>query len=79
MTLETFIPFVAGAIGVPVINFLKVQFALEGKAAVVLATAVSIALAVVALLMTGGFSGESLLANAAIVFSTAQLVYKLLA
>lgn len=78
MKLEVFIPWIAGVVGVPVVNWLKQRFNLQGRGAVILTVAVSVLLAVAALLFTGGFSGENVLANAAIVFSTATLIYKLL-
>ena len=78
MSLEVLIPWIAGFVALPVINFVKSRLNLSGKAAVYLALAVSVAGAAVALFVSGGFTGEDLLANLTIVFTTATALYKLL-
>ena len=72
-----------GWIGVPIVNVIKDKFFLEGKQAVVLAGAVSLVLAVVALLLSGQLDGgaftvENLANTFAIVLGAGQLAYKLL-
>ena len=72
-----------GAIGSPLIQWIKQQFGLEGKAAVWLALAVSAVLAVVALFISGElnaaeFTAENLLTVLGQILSAATLVYKLL-
>lgn len=81
--LETILPFLIGALGVPVIGWLKGQFALEGKAAVWLAGVVAVLLAVASLALAGQLGGEAFLidnlpATFGAVFSASQLAYKLL-
>ena len=78
MNLEVLLPWIAGALIIPVINFVKSRLNLSGKAAVYLALVVSVAGAAAALFVRGGFTGEDLLANLTIVFTTATALYKLL-
>jgi hypothetical protein len=79
ITLETLIPWLAGAIGVPVVNWLKTRLGWSGRAAVVLAAAVSVVLAGVALLATGeAISPAALLDNFGAVMAAATLIYKLI-
>jgi hypothetical protein len=78
MTLEILLPYLAGLLGVPVVNFIKVRFGLAGSASVYLSLGVSVALALGALALTGGFTGADLPANIAIAFAVAQAAYKLL-
>jgi hypothetical protein len=81
--MEQAIYWLVGAIGVPVINWLKGQFDLSGKAAVWLTLAVSAVLAVAGLLLSqelswADFTPENLLAVLGQVLAAATLVYKLL-
>ena len=78
MDINVFLPWIAGVVGFPIINFVKSKLGAESKYAVIVAIAVSVVLAAVVLFITGGFTGENFLANVAIVFSTATAVYKLL-
>lgn len=78
MDISLLIPWLAGVIGVPVTNYIKDKLGWSGKLAVGLTVGVSVILAAVALLFTGGLTGENLLANVTIVFSTATIIYKLL-
>ena len=83
------IPILVGTVGVPLVNWLKAQFKLEGIQALWLAFAVSVILAIVALVLVGGFvmpPGGDPLAIAArviewigLVFATATLIYKSMA
>lgn len=78
MTIEIALPYLAGLLGVPIVNFLKSQFNIYGQAAVWLTFVVSLGLAVGAILLTGGFNGEDLIADLAKVFAVATAAYKLL-
>lgn len=82
------VPVLAGAIGVPLVNFIKAQFNLDGLKALWLTFGVSVALAIVALLITGSFAipaGDPLAIVAkviewvGVVFATATLIYKAIA
>lgn len=80
------IPILVGVIGVPAVNWLKQQFKLEGIQALWLAFAVSVVLAIFALVLVGGFvmppGGDPLAITARViewvglVFATATLIYK---
>lgn len=81
--MEQAIYWLVGAVGSPLIQWLKKQYGLEGKAAVWLTLAVSAVLAVLALLLCGelsaaAFTAENLLAVLGQILSAATLVYKLL-
>jgi len=81
--MEQAIYWLVGAVGVPLISWLKGQFNLGGKAAVWLALAVSAVLAVAALLLSqeltlADFTPENLLAALGQVLAAATLAYKLL-
>lgn len=81
--MEQALYWLVGAIGSPLIQWLKMQFRLEGKAAVWLTLAVSAMLAVGALLLSGeltaaAFTAENLLAVLGQILSAATLAYKLL-
>lgn len=81
--MEQAIYWLVGAVGVPLITWLKGQFNLSGKAAVWLALAVSAVLAVVALFLSqeltlADFTPENLLAALGQVLAAATLAYKLL-
>ena len=78
MSLEALVPWIAGFVALPVINLVKSRLNMSGKAAVYLALAMSVAGAAAALFVSGGFTGEDLLANLTIVFATATALYKLL-
>jgi hypothetical protein len=81
--MEQAIYWLAGAVGVPLITWLKGQFDLSGKAAVWLALAVSALLAVAALFLSqeltlADFTPQNLLAALGQVLAAATLAYKLL-
>jgi hypothetical protein len=81
--MEQALYWLVGAIGSPLIQWLKQQFGLEGKAAVWLTLGVSVVLAASALLLAGelnaaAFSAEKLLAVLGQILSAATLAYKLL-
>ncbi|MEN8242174.1 MAG: hypothetical protein ABFS17_09660 [Chloroflexota bacterium] len=81
--MEQAMYWLVGAIGSPLISWLKGQFGLHGKAAVWLTLAVSAVLAAAALLLTGeltaaAFNAENLLAVLGQILAAATLVYKLL-
>ena len=81
--MEQAIYWLVGAVGVPLITWLKGQFNLEGKAAVWLTLAVSALLAAGALLLSqeltlADFTPENLLAALGQVLAAATLAYKLL-
>jgi hypothetical protein len=79
------IPILVGAVGVPLVNWLKGKLNLAGIKALWLAFGVSVVLAVAALLFTGSFvipSGDPLAIAGKIiewigvVFATATMIYK---
>jgi hypothetical protein len=81
--MEQAVYWLVGAIGSPLIQWIKQQFGLEGKAAVWLTLAVSAVLAVLALFISGElsaveFTSENLLTVLGQILSAATLVYKLL-
>lgn len=78
MTLEIVLPYLAGLVGVPIVNFLKTKLNLYGASAVVLTFVVSLALAIASILLTGGFAGEDIVADLTKVFAVATAAYKLL-
>ena len=78
MTIEILLPYLAGLLGVPVVNFIKSRFNLSGQSAVYLTVAVSALLAVASILLTGGFKGEDFVADLTKVFAVATAAYKLL-
>ncbi|KAA3643440.1 MAG: hypothetical protein DWQ07_23285 [Chloroflexi bacterium] len=83
MNFEEFLPWISGALGVPVINWLKTQFGFAGKAAMWLTLAVSVAVSLSALLLTQqisfmDFSVENVLNIFGQVVAAATIVYKLL-
>lgn len=78
LSFEALAPYLAGLVGIPVINFVKNQFGWEGRPVVILAAVVSVALAVGAMAISGELSGFDLLADGAKAFAAASLIYKLL-
>ncbi len=79
MELEVFFPWIAGAIGVPVITYLKGQFGLSGKGAISLTIIASFLLAGVSLFATGDLDlSADFFAVSAQVLGVATAVYKLL-
>lgn len=81
--MEQAIYWLVGAIGVPLIQWIKTQFKLEGKAAVWLTVGVSLLLAVAGLFLSenlsmGDFSPENILAAFGQIVAAATLAYKLL-
>jgi hypothetical protein len=81
--MEQALYWLVGAIGSPLIQWIKGKFGLEGKAAMWLTLAVSTILAAAALALCGeigaaAFTPENLLAVMAQILSAATLAYKLL-
>jgi len=81
--IEQIIPWLVGALGVPLVNALKDALKLEGKQAVVLAAVVAFVLAVASLAVAGFFGGdvfaiENLASTFGVVLAASQLAYKLL-
>jgi hypothetical protein len=81
--MEQAIYWLVGALGVPLINWLKERFGLAGKAAVWLSLVVSVVLGAAALLLSqelswADFTPENLLGVVGQVLAAATLVYKLL-
>lgn len=75
--------WLVGALGVPLINWLKSQFGMAGKAAVWLTVATSIVLGAAALLLSqeltwADFTPENFLGVVGQVLAAATLAYKLL-
>lgn len=82
--MEQILYWLAGGLGVPLVNALKRAFGLEGKAAVWLTAAVAAALGLAATLLGRQFnlaelSPEQLFAAFGQVLAAATLAYKLLA
>ena len=82
--MEQALYWLVGAVGSPLIQWIKQRFGLEGKAAVWLTLVVSALLAALALLLCGqlgaaDFTPQNLLAALAQILSAATLAYKLLA
>ena len=84
MTAEALVVWVVGAIvgvlEVPVFEFLKSKLNVSGKMAFFLVILFSVALAFVALLVTGGFSPfdlESMFAYATSIITLSQITYAL--
>jgi len=81
--MEQAVHWLVGALGVPLINWLKRQFGLSGKPAVWLTLAVSAVLGALSLLLTvrlnwSALTPEELLSALGQVLAAATLVYKLL-
>ena len=81
--MEQILGWLVGGVGEPLIQWLKVRFAVEGKTAMWLTAAVSMVLGVVLLLITEELALSELnFENVAIAFSqilsSATLVYKLI-
>ena len=81
--MEQILYWLAGGLGVPLVNALKAWLGVEGKAAVWLTAAVSAALALLAYLLAQpsgwrDFSPEQLFAAFGQVLAAATLAYKLL-
>ncbi|MBN2045434.1 MAG: hypothetical protein JW757_10475 [Anaerolineales bacterium] len=81
--MEQALHWLVGALGVPLINWLKDRFGLSGRPAVWLTLAVSLVLGVVSLLVSdelnwADFAPENLLAVVGQVLAAATLAYKLL-
>ncbi len=80
MNLDLVVQFVAGVVGIPVVNFLKNAFGLSGRAAVVLTAFVAFVLSAIAHLVVGDVafgSLESVFSAFSIVFATATIIYKM--
>ena len=78
MDFQDVLSLLAGAVGVPVINFLKGKLNLSGNAALALSLVVSVALAIAAISASGEFSPDGLFAIGAQVFAASQIVYRLI-
>ncbi len=76
MTLEIALPYLAGALAVPAIQWLKKTFSISGKPVVVLSMVVSGVLAFGAIAFFG--EGFDWLADGANAFAAATVIYKLL-
>lgn len=81
--MEQAIYWLVGGIGVPLIQWIKTRFGLEGKAAVWLTVGVSLLLAVAGLFLSealslSNFSAENILAAFGQIVAAATLAYKLL-
>ena len=81
--MEQAIYWLVGAVGMPLINWLKNRFKLAEQAAIWLTLLVSILLAAAALLLSQelswtDFNGENMLAALGQVLAAATLAYKLL-
>ncbi len=81
--MEQAIYWLVGAVGMPLIQAIKTRFGLADQAAVWLTLAVSLALAVLGLLLSrelslADFNAETLLAALGQVLAAATLAYKLL-
>lgn len=70
---------IAGALSVPIAQIIKRASGISGGAMLVVAAAIAVALTVIAILLTGQpFSPKGLIADAAIVFSISQVIFKML-
>ena len=81
--MEQAVYWLVGALGVPLINWIKGKFGLVGKAAVWLTLATSVVLGAAALLLSqelswADFTPENLLGVIGQVLAAATLAYKLL-
>ncbi|MBX3045731.1 MAG: hypothetical protein KF698_01905 [Anaerolineales bacterium] len=82
--MEQALYWLTGALGVPLVNWLKARYGLQGRAAMWLTTAVAALLGLVAALLSreltpGSLQPEGLLAAFGQVLAAATLAYKLLA
>ncbi|MCL4257682.1 MAG: hypothetical protein KJZ53_04025 [Anaerolineales bacterium] len=82
--MEQALYWLTGALGVPVVNWLKARYGLQGRAAMWLTTAVAALLGLAAALLSreltpGSLQPEGLLAAFGQVLAAATLAYKLLA
>lgn len=73
----------AGFVGVPIVNSLKRMLGWDGRAALLITGLVSGVLAVGALFLTGqltieSFTLDALVASITLIFTTAQIIYRLL-
>lgn len=74
---------VTGLVGMPIINYIKGVFGLEAKAALAIASGVSVLLGVGVAFANGAFTGTgtdlpSIIQAVTVVFSTATIYYKML-
>lgn len=81
--MEQTLYWLVGALGVPLVNWLKQRWGASGRAAMWLTTAVAAALGLLAILLTqqlnaGSLQPQELLAAFGQVLSAATLAYKLL-
>ncbi len=82
--MEQALYWLTGALGVPLVNWLKARLGLQGRAAMWLTTAVAAVLGLAAALLSreltpGSMQPEGLLAAFGQVLAAATLAYKLLA
>ncbi len=79
MELELFYPWIAGVVGVPLVNWLKAKFGAEDKAAVYLTVIASFGLAALSLFAAGELDfNADFFAVSAQVLGVASAVYKLI-
>lgn len=76
MVLEDLLPYLAGIVGVPIINFAKDKVDLPPRGIVVLSVVISAALGIGAVAFFG--DGFDVLADGAKAFAAATFIYKLL-
>ena len=81
--MEQLIAMLVGLIGIPLVNFLKQQFNLVDKAALLLTSGVSVLLALAVLFVmhmvqVSDFTWENAASVFGLVMSTATIVYKLM-
>jgi len=76
MDFDTVLPYLAGIVGIPIINLAKGRLNLPTKGVVVLSVVVSAALAVGAVAFFS--DGFDVLADGAKAFAAATIIYKLL-
>lgn len=72
---QQLISFLVGAFGVPVFNLIKKGLKLEGDAALLLVSVLSLVFSAISLALSGGFSGEDLVSNFALIFTSSQVIY----
>ncbi len=77
MNLDAALPYLAGAVAIPIINFAKNQLNLSGKVVVFLSVGLSAAIGIGAVAFFGE-NGFDLLRDGSAAFAAATIIYKLL-
>ena len=77
MNLTDALPFLAGAVAIPIVNYAKSNLNLSGKPALILSVGVSAALGIGAVAFFGE-NGFDLLRDGTAAFAAATVIYKLL-